>query len=97
MERDAYLHPTVDDSDEPFKWGLPDLDALRECENSTSFCVAILTKICSFLSGELGWSQVKVDELLLPIIQKMRKRQQVDLNNEPDGCGIADLLFRQRH
>ncbi|KZT41207.1 PIN domain-like protein [Sistotremastrum suecicum HHB10207 ss-3] len=27
--RDAYLHPTVDDSEEPFKWGLPDLDALR--------------------------------------------------------------------
>ncbi|KAJ7903465.1 PIN domain-like protein [Mycena olivaceomarginata] len=28
--RDAYYHPTVDSSDEPFKWGLPDLDALRE-------------------------------------------------------------------
>ena len=29
-QRDAYYHPTVDHSDEPFKWGLPDLDALRE-------------------------------------------------------------------
>ncbi|THV07342.1 PIN domain-like protein [Dendrothele bispora CBS 962.96] len=28
--RDAYYHPTVDESEEPFKWGLPDLDALRE-------------------------------------------------------------------
>ncbi|KAG7451252.1 PIN domain-like protein [Guyanagaster necrorhizus] len=27
--RDAYYHPIVDESDEPFKWGLPDLDALR--------------------------------------------------------------------
>lgn len=26
---DAYYHPTVDSSDEPFKWGLPDLDGLR--------------------------------------------------------------------
>jgi hypothetical protein len=29
-KRDAYLHPTVDESEEPFKWGLPDLDALRQ-------------------------------------------------------------------
>ncbi|EJU04895.1 hypothetical protein DACRYDRAFT_104789 [Dacryopinax primogenitus] len=27
--RDAYSHPTVDESTEPFKWGLPDLDAMR--------------------------------------------------------------------
>ncbi|KIM33466.1 hypothetical protein M408DRAFT_326175 [Serendipita vermifera MAFF 305830] len=27
--RDAYFHPTVDQSEEAFKWGLPDLDALR--------------------------------------------------------------------
>lgn len=30
VQRDAYYHPTVDDSDEPFKWGLPDLDGLRQ-------------------------------------------------------------------
>ncbi|KAI5122769.1 hypothetical protein M0805_009851 [Coniferiporia weirii] len=28
--RDAYYHPVVDSSDEGFKWGLPDLDGLRE-------------------------------------------------------------------
>ncbi|KDQ14344.1 hypothetical protein BOTBODRAFT_32808 [Botryobasidium botryosum FD-172 SS1] len=28
--RDAYYHPTVDESEEPFKWGLPDLSGLRE-------------------------------------------------------------------
>ena len=29
QKRDAYYHPTVDESTEPFKWGMPDLDALR--------------------------------------------------------------------
>ncbi|KAI0367801.1 PIN domain-like protein [Pilatotrama ljubarskyi] len=32
--RDAYYHPTVDESREPFKWGMPDLDALRGFFNS---------------------------------------------------------------
>ncbi|KAI4518714.1 PIN domain-like protein [Schizophyllum commune Loenen D] len=63
--RDAYLHPTVDESEEPFKWGLPDLDGLRE-----------------FFNGELGWSQYKVDELLLPIISKMGKRGQTQTNKQ---------------
>ncbi|KIJ66988.1 hypothetical protein HYDPIDRAFT_26400 [Hydnomerulius pinastri MD-312] len=31
LVRDAYYHPTVDSSEEPFKWGMPDLDALRQC------------------------------------------------------------------
>jgi len=57
--RDAYYHPTVDDSEEPFKWGLPDLDGLYD-----------------LLLQELGWNQSKVEELLLPIIQKIRKRSQ---------------------
>jgi DNA excision repair protein ERCC-5 len=59
LQRDAYYHPTVDSSQEPFKWGLPDLDALR-----------------AFLKAELGWGQAKVDDLLLPIIQKASKRGQ---------------------
>ncbi|KAJ3757432.1 hypothetical protein EV360DRAFT_46056 [Lentinula raphanica] len=62
--RDAYYHPTVDSSDEPFKWGLPDLDALR-----------------SFLNEELSWNQSKVDDLLLPIIQKVGKRNQANAMN----------------
>ncbi|THH07366.1 hypothetical protein EW145_g3430 [Phellinidium pouzarii] len=32
--RDAYYHPVVDTSKEVFKWGLPDLDGLREEELS---------------------------------------------------------------
>ncbi|KAF8312505.1 PIN domain-like protein, partial [Clavulina sp. PMI_390] len=32
--RDAYYHPTIDESDEPFKWGQPDLDALRQFLNA---------------------------------------------------------------
>ncbi|KAI9512070.1 hypothetical protein F5148DRAFT_125581 [Russula earlei] len=63
--RDAYFHPAVDDSKEPFKWGLPDLDGLRD-----------------FLSQELGWYQSKVEELLLPIIQKIQKRNQAQALNK---------------
>ncbi|KAG2146147.1 uncharacterized protein EDB93DRAFT_487566 [Suillus bovinus] len=64
LVRDAYLHPTVDSSDEPFKWGMPDLDALRH-----------------FFHEELHWNQAKVDETLLPIIQKMNKRNQAAAMN----------------
>ncbi|KXN88602.1 DNA repair protein rad13 [Leucoagaricus sp. SymC.cos] len=65
--RDAYYHPTVDSSEEPFKWGLPDLDALR-----------------MFFNQELGWGQTKVDELLLPIIQKMNRRK-TNTSGTPSG------------
>ncbi|PPQ99161.1 hypothetical protein CVT24_009350 [Panaeolus cyanescens] len=84
--RDAYYHPTVDSSEEPFKWGLPDLDGLHQ-----------------FLHQELGWQQDKVDELLLPIIQKMNKRreaaaanQQGVLNEFLDISGSGTHAPRQR-
>jgi DNA excision repair protein ERCC-5 len=67
----------VDDSDEPFKWGLPDLDGLRQYVLPSFSSTPILMKHNSFFGGELGWLQKKVDELLLPVIQRMRKRQQV--------------------
>ncbi|EGN98893.1 hypothetical protein SERLA73DRAFT_108084 [Serpula lacrymans var. lacrymans S7.3] len=73
--RDAYYHPTVDSSEEPFKWGLPDLDALRD-----------------FLREELGWGQSKVDDLLLPIIQKMNKRKQAtSLNRQGNLNNFLDV------
>ncbi|EAU85580.2 flap structure-specific endonuclease [Coprinopsis cinerea okayama7 len=85
--RDAYYHPTVDSSDEPFKWGLPDLDGLR-----------------AFFNSELGWPQSKVDELLLPIIQKMNKRSQTNALNKQGnltdffgvGGGSGTIAPRQR-
>ncbi|KII85043.1 hypothetical protein PLICRDRAFT_145693 [Plicaturopsis crispa FD-325 SS-3] len=85
--RDAYYHPTVDSSDEPFKWGLPDLDALRD-----------------FFREELGWNQGKVDETLLPIIQRMGKRGQAaalnkqgNLNDFFDvSAGTGNLAPRHR-
>ncbi|KAI6042859.1 hypothetical protein EDC04DRAFT_2563357 [Pisolithus marmoratus] len=68
LVRDAYYHPTVDSSEEPFKWGMPDLDALRH-----------------FIHEELGWNQSKVDDLLMPIIQRMSRRNQVtSLNKQGD-------------
>ncbi|EKM78104.1 hypothetical protein AGABI1DRAFT_61094 [Agaricus bisporus var. burnettii JB137-S8] len=71
--RDAYYHPAVDSSEEPFKWGLPDLDALR-----------------AFFNQELGWGQTKVDELLLPIIQKMNRRRN---NASSTTAGIQNSLL----
>ncbi|KAL5525958.1 hypothetical protein ACEPAG_7296 [Sanghuangporus baumii] len=88
--RDAYYHPVVDTSEEPFKWGLPDLDGLR-----------------SFFHEELGWNIGKVDELLLPIIQKMNKRgqeaaanRQGTLNtffNVSEGAGAAEPRRREAY
>ncbi|TFY81225.1 hypothetical protein EWM64_g2787 [Hericium alpestre] len=63
--QDAYYYPTVDESEEPFKWGLPDLDGLR-----------------NFFLQELGWGTSKVEDLLLPIIQKMNRRQQAQALNK---------------
>lgn len=31
--RDAYISPTVDKSTDPFEWGKPDLDLLRQYVN----------------------------------------------------------------
>ena len=39
--------------------------------------ISELTPLESLLLQELGWNQSKVEELLLPIIQKIRKRSQV--------------------
>lgn len=41
LQRDAYYHPTVDESTEPFKWGIPDLDALRGYINNSPFRVTV--------------------------------------------------------
>ncbi|KAL2123104.1 hypothetical protein VTJ04DRAFT_3559 [Mycothermus thermophilus] len=54
---DAYLHPQVDSSPEPFQWGVPDLDGLRR-----------------FLIGTVGWSQERTDEVLVPVIRDMNRR-----------------------
>ncbi|ERS99955.1 hypothetical protein HMPREF1624_03324 [Sporothrix schenckii ATCC 58251] len=55
---DAYLHPEVDHSAEPFQWGVPDLDGLR-----------------SFLMATIGWSQERTDEVLVPVIRDMNRRE----------------------
>ncbi|KAF9007595.1 hypothetical protein BDQ17DRAFT_1324155 [Cyathus striatus] len=86
--REAYYHPMVDSSDEPFKWGLPDLDGLRD-----------------YLRDELSWGKSKVDELLLPIIQRMNRRgqekaanKQSNLNEFLDlGAGSGTYAPKQRH
>ncbi|OCB85329.1 PIN domain-like protein [Sanghuangporus baumii] len=77
--RDAYYHPIVDTSEEPF----------------------------NFFHEELGWNIGKVDELLLPIIQKMNKRgqeaaanRQGTLNtffNVSEGAGAAEPRRREAY
>lgn len=54
---EAYLHPEVDSTPEPFQWGVPDLDKLR-----------------GFLMATIGWSQERTDEVLVPVIRDMNKR-----------------------
>ncbi|KAH0833032.1 PIN domain-like protein [Lanmaoa asiatica] len=81
LVRDAYYHPTVDSSEESFKWGMPDLDALRQWVTLTRRSANTHQSWTSFLHEELGWNETKVDDLLLPIIQKMSRRNQATSAN----------------
>ncbi|KAK2590247.1 DNA repair protein rad2 [Conoideocrella luteorostrata] len=54
---EAYLHPEVDDTAEPFQWGVPDLEGLRR-----------------FLMATIGWSRERTDEVLVPVIKDMNRR-----------------------
>ncbi|KXX81877.1 DNA repair protein rad13 [Madurella mycetomatis] len=55
---DAYLEPEVDRSPEPFQWGVPDLEGLRQ-----------------FLMTTIGWGQERTDEVLVPVIRDMNRRE----------------------
>ncbi|KAK4205246.1 hypothetical protein QBC40DRAFT_260896 [Triangularia verruculosa] len=55
---DAYLHPEADSSQEPFQWGVPDLEGLRV-----------------FLMSTVGWSKERTDEVLVPVIRDVNKRE----------------------
>lgn len=54
---EAYLEPEVDDSTDPFQWGVPDVEGLRQ-----------------FLMATIGWSKERTDEVLVPVIKDMNKR-----------------------
>ena len=53
----AYLHPEVDSDSQPFQWGVPDVEGLRQ-----------------FLMATIGWSKERTDEVLVPVIRDMNKR-----------------------
>ncbi|KAK2767605.1 DNA repair protein rad2 [Arachnomyces sp. PD_36] len=55
---EAYLHPEVDSDPSAFRWGVPDLNALRQ-----------------FLMSTIGWSQERTDEVLVPVIRDMNRRE----------------------
>ena len=54
----AYMHPEVDTDPQPFQWGVPDLNALRQ-----------------FLMATIGWSPERTDEVLVPVIKDMNRRE----------------------
>ncbi|KAG8533080.1 uncharacterized protein KY384_001863 [Bacidia gigantensis] len=54
----AYLYPEVDKDPQPFQWGAPDLDALR-----------------NFLMATIGWGQERTDEVLVPVIKDINRRE----------------------
>ncbi|KAI1810062.1 PIN domain-like protein [Poronia punctata] len=55
---DAYMHPAVDHSADPFQWGSPDVEGLRQ-----------------YLMATIGWSQERTDEVLVPVIRDMNRRE----------------------
>ncbi|KAG9237077.1 DNA excision repair protein-like protein [Amylocarpus encephaloides] len=55
---EAYLKPDVDSTPEPFQWGVPDLDRLRD-----------------FLMATIGWNQERTDEVLVPVIRDLNRRE----------------------
>ncbi|KAI0849640.1 PIN domain-like protein [Daldinia vernicosa] len=55
---DAYLHPEVDSTPDPFQWGVPDVAGLRK-----------------FLMSTIGWSEERTDEVLVPVIRDMNRRE----------------------
>ena len=74
--RQAYLEPTVDESKEPFEWAMPDLEALREyVVVVTLFLSMKFLRVCSYAARNFGWSKSRLDEVLLPVIQKLNSRE----------------------
>ena len=56
---EAYLQPEVDSDSSQFKWGIPDMNGLRQ-----------------FLMTTIGWSPERTDEILVPVIRDMNRREQ---------------------
>ncbi|RYP03955.1 hypothetical protein DL764_004789 [Monosporascus ibericus] len=54
---EAYMKPEVDASPEPFRWGVPDVEGLRD-----------------FLMRTVGWSRERTDEVLVPVVRDMNRR-----------------------
>ena len=83
---EAYLKPDVDSTPEPFQWGVPDLDRLRE-----------------FLMATIGWSQERTDEVLVPVIRDMNRRElegtQSNITRYFDGAvgtGASEIVVKEK-
>lgn len=76
LVREAYIHPTADESDEPFHWGFPRLAALR------TYVPTPTSTDIRFLHEELSWSISKVDDELTPIVQRIAQRGKGGLSKQ---------------
>ncbi|XP_051882530.1 DNA excision repair protein ERCC-5 [Pristis pectinata] len=58
---EAYLKPVIDESEESFSWGRPDLEEIREYP--------------FFCQNRFGWTRKKTDEVLLPVMKQLNAQQ----------------------
>lgn len=83
----AYLQPTVDQSDGSFSWGRPQLDMIKEYPSIIQLCWVAFSLVCvsdrpsfpelcsTFCSSRFGWNSRRTDETLQPVIKQLNSQQ----------------------
>ncbi|KAM9817503.1 DNA excision repair protein ERCC-5 homolog [Neosynchiropus ocellatus] len=66
----AYLDPSVDQSDSSFSWGRPHLDMIKEY-----YLTVFLNTAATFCQSRFGWSSRKTEETLQPVMKQMNLQQ----------------------
>lgn len=85
----AYLQPSVDQSDSSFSWGRPQVDMIKEYPLRACVyrCVMVCVAAClwSFLNlsftfclSRFGWSSRRTEETLQPLIKQLNTQQVID-------------------
>ncbi|NWS47313.1 ERCC5 protein, partial [Probosciger aterrimus] len=70
---EAYLNPMVDETRGSFIWGKPDVEQIREYP-FTIWQDFSLT-FCTFCQNRFGWTRMKTDEILLPVMKQLNLQQ----------------------
>lgn len=85
----AYLQPTVDQSDGSFSWGRPQLDMIKEYpfrpplfvsqwlffSSLCAHCLRFPELLSTFCSSRFGWNSRRTDETLQPVIKQLNTQQ----------------------